>query len=142
MVARIILAAIISIFIITGFPGYSLAAGEHSGHGGVPANKALESNAGHDPAGMGQGGSAAGHGPTSQNDSGHGGHGPGAQAPDNHLSEKSGHGARDGGSHQEPGKSNLEPVKNELVGGFAGLNALVIAVAAFLKMKALRGGAA
>ncbi len=142
MVARIILTAIISIFIITGFPGYSLAAGEHSGHGGVPSDKALESDAGRDPAGMGQGGSGAHQASRAGSDGGHGGHGPGAQAPDNHLSEKSGHGDRDGGSHQESGKSNLGPVKNKLVGGFAALNALVIAVAAFLKMSALKGGAA
>lgn len=50
-----------------------------------------------------------------------------------------------GGGHESSGhnggseKSNLEPVKNNIVGGFAGLNALIIITAAIMKMKYRQG---
>ncbi|MCL4442216.1 MAG: hypothetical protein M1609_16990, partial [Firmicutes bacterium] len=49
-----------------------------------------------------------------------------------------GHGVQDGGIHQKSGQSDPEPVENTLVGGFIGLNALVVAMAAFLKLRARR----
>lgn len=56
-----------------------------------------------------------------------------------------GSGPSTGGGHELSGhnsgsaKSNLEPVKNNIVGGFAGLNALVIIAAAVMKMKYRQG---
>lgn len=129
-------------FILMGFPGYSLAQGEHSGHGPAPADNVQGSR---QTTNLPDPGSPApadrpvrsGGGNTGQAASqpGHGGHESGGKA-----SGGSSHGG-DAGSHQGSGASDLDPVRDTLVGGFAGLNALVIAVAAILKKKALKGGA-
>ncbi len=60
-------------------------------------------------------------------------------------SESAGSNSSAGGGHDSSGhnggseKSNLEPVKNNIVSGFAGINALIIIAAAIMKMKYRQG---
>lgn len=127
MVTRGFFTAIISLFLL-GFPGYSFAVEDHSGHGGTPVNS---------PAG--------GYDSHSSNGGGQDQHGTGAAGHDTggsggYSSNNPEHGGQDAG-HGNSGKSSssLEPVKNPLVGGFIGINALIVAVAAYLKFKLQRG---
>lgn len=118
MVSRSFFIVVISLFLLS-FPGYSFAAEEHSGHGSAPVSSPASHGGGYDQHGTG----SSGHDSMGSN---------------GHSSDNSGHGGQDEG-HGNSGNSSLEPVKNLLVGGFAGLNALIIAIAAFFKVKLQRG---
>lgn len=141
MIARSVFIAIISLFIFS-FPGYSLAVMDHSGHGGMSMPSGSESGAVKNPpmnTDMAQGSGHDSHGSgNDQPGTGSAGHdGSGSAA---HSSDNSAHGEQ-GSGHGISGKSSLEPAKNLLVGGFIGLNALILAVAAYLKFK-VQGGVA
>lgn len=132
MIARSVFIAIISLFIFS-FPGYSLAVMDHSGHGGMSMPSGSESGAVKNPpmnTDMAQG-------------SGHDSHGSGNDQPGTGSAGHDGSGSagEQGSGHGISGKSSLEPAKNLLVGGFIGLNALILAVAAYLKFK-VQGGVA
>ncbi len=144
--ARFVFTAMISALVIIGFPGYSLAQGEHSGHGPAPAHSVQENRRtdnldrkspvpGSPAPADRPARSDGGGGGQALSQPGSGDHEAGGQA----LSQP-GHGG-DSGYHQGSGASGLDPVRNTLLGGFAAFNALVIAVAAILKKKALKGGA-
>lgn len=160
MILRFIFTAAISAFLLIVFPSYSLAQVDHSGHGPAQAGNAqgspqtynpdLKSPGTVSPAPSDRTGPGGG-GITGQEagQSGHGGHGSGGQAAGQAGHGGNGSGVKasggsdhggDSGSHQESGPSELDPVRNTLLGGFAVFNALVVAVAAILKKKALKGG--
>lgn len=140
MIARSVFIAIISLFIFS-FPGYSLAATDHSGHGGMTMPSGSESGAMNntplnpDTQGSGHDSHGSGNGQNSTEAAGHDGSGSAGHSSDNSAHEGQGSG------HGISGKSSLEPVKNLLVGGFIGLNAFILAVAAYLKYK-VQGGVA
>lgn len=149
MIARSVFIAIISLFIFS-FPGYSLAAMDHSSHGGTPVSPA----GGHDTH-LSSGSESGTKNSTPLNTniqgSGHDSHGSGSQhgtesasydgsGSAGHSSDNSAHGEQ-GSGHGVSGKSSLEPAKNLLVGGFIGLNAFILAVAAYLKFR-VQGGVA
>ena len=128
MVARGFTITLIALFVlIFSIPGYSLAASEHAGHDGSPAGNSQpqEYMANMDMPGMdmSQGNSQGGHDQSGSV---------------SHSQDSSGHGEQDG-SHGNSGPGELEPVKNLLVGGFAGINALIIGLALYMKNR-LQGG--
>lgn len=128
MVARSFTITIIALFVlIFSLPGYSLAASEHAGHDGSPAGNSQpqENMANMDMPGMdmSQGNSQGGH----------------AQSGSvSHSQDSPGHGEQ-GEGHGNSGPGRTEPVKNLLVGGFTGINALIIGIALYMKNR-LQGG--
>lgn len=156
MIARSFAVTIISLFIfLFSFPGYSSAVSEHSGHGSSPAN----SNAkGMDTHISGQNETSAGKDTTTDTNVTHPSGQVHSSAHDGGLNQHGAnpgaHGANESGSHSqnnssgheghypgrgESGSNGLEPAKNLLVGGFAGINALIIGTALYLKNKLQRG---
>jgi len=120
MVARSFAITLIALFIfLISIPGYSLAVSEHAGHDGSPAGSLSQGEAiNHEQHGSGQG----------EHD----------QAGSSHSQDSSGHGEQVEG-HGNSGTVELEPVKNLLVGGFAGINALIIGIALYMKNRLQRG---
>ena len=124
MVARSFTITLIALFVlIFSIPGYSLAVSEHSGHDGSPAGNSQSQQEDMANMDMGQG-------------SGQGGHEQAGSV--SQSQDSSGHGEQSGG-HGDSGTGGREPVKNLLVGGFAGINALIIVIALYMKNKLQRG---
>lgn len=122
MVARSFAITLIALFVfLISIPGYSLAVSEHAGHDGSPAVSQSQ-------------GEAINH---QQHGSVQGVH---DQAGSGHSQDSSGHGEQ-GESHGNSRPGELEPVKNLLVGGFAGINALILGIALYMKNR-LQGGVA
>ncbi|MFZ5651129.1 MAG: hypothetical protein ACOY4I_09765 [Bacillota bacterium] len=107
------LVIIMIIFILALFPAVVYAATDHS-HGAGSAGTAQKQEIG---------GSQSGQGATD-------GHGE-KSAAEGHESS--------GGHGGEPEKNALEPFKNQIVAGFAGLNLLVIVAALIMKKKLGQG---
>ncbi|MCL5057328.1 MAG: hypothetical protein M1130_04890 [Actinobacteria bacterium] len=125
MIARSFAITLIALFIfLISIPGYSLAVSEHAGHDGLPTN------------GQSQGEAMTSSHNNMQHGSGQSGHDQAGSV--SHSQDSSEHGEQSGG-HGDSGKGGPEPVKNLLVGGFAGINALIIGIALYMKNKLQRG---
>jgi hypothetical protein len=140
---KILVLALILLLLL--LPAGVYAATDHSGHGdSIDNTSSPNMNMTGDNHDM----NMAGNSPESHNQ---------MTAPETEYKESSGNGGHDkhgastgnepstGGGHESSGhnggseKSNLEPVKNNIVGGFAGLNALIIIAAAIMKMRYRQG---
>ena len=129
MVARSFTITLIALFVlIFSIPGYSLAASEHTGHDGSPTGNSQTQE--EDMANMDMPGMDMSQG------SGQGGHDQAGSV--SNSQDSSGHGEQ-GGGHGDSGTGEPNPVKNLLVGGFAGINALIIGIALYMKNKLQRG---
>ncbi|HBV95613.1 MAG: hypothetical protein JL50_09995 [Peptococcaceae bacterium BICA1-7] len=128
MVARSFATTVIALlFFLISLPGYSLAAGEHAGQDGTPAGSHSQGEAvNHQQHGSGQDEHDQAVSEHSQDSSGHGNQGQ------DHGDQSQGHG--------DSGAGEADPaVRNLLVGGFAGINALIIGIALYMKKRLQRG---
>ncbi|MFZ5643651.1 MAG: hypothetical protein ACOY46_08690 [Bacillota bacterium] len=132
MAAReLVITTLLILLLLLGFPVYSFAAGEHSSHGPLPAAGDNTYSPGQDQA----------HQENSHDshESGQGGHNEaGSESTSGHGEDSSGHG-EDSSGHGKSGSDMSDQTKNIIVGGFTGVNALVIGIALYLRNKSQGG---